>query len=59
MAMAQHQLGQQDAARATLTRARELMQKPPFEGNAFLESYLHETETLIEPTNDNTKKETR
>ena len=57
MAMAQHQLGQHDAARATLARARDLMQKPPFKGNAFLESYLREAEALIEPTKDNGKKE--
>ena len=57
MAMAQHQLGQHDAARATLARARDLMQKPQFKGIAAFESYLREAEALIEPTKDNNKKE--
>ena len=48
LAMAQQQLGQRDAARATFTRLRELMQKPPFKDNAEAQSFLREAETLIE-----------
>ena len=52
LAMTQQQLGQRDAARATLTRLRELMQQPQFKDNAEAQSFLREAETLIEPTKD-------
>ena len=48
LAMAQQQLGQRDAARATLTRLRELMQQPPFKDNAEAQSFLREAAELIE-----------
>ena len=48
-AMARQQLGQRDAARATLTYLRERMQQPKFKDNAEAQSFLREAETLIEP----------
>ena len=49
LAMAQQQLGQKDNPRATLARARELMQISSFKGSALFMSFLREAETLIEP----------
>ena len=46
--MAQQQLGQRDAARATLTRLRDLMQQPKFKDNPEAQSFLREAETLID-----------
>ena len=40
------------AARATLTRLRDLMHKPPFKDNTEAQSFLREAETLIEGQDD-------
>ena len=47
--MNQHQLGQRDAARATLARLRETLQQDPrWANDADSQAFLREAETLIE-----------
>jgi tetratricopeptide (TPR) repeat protein len=47
LAMAQHQLGKKDEAKATLARLREIMKQPGWANNADAQGFLRETETLI------------
>jgi WD40 repeat protein/Tfp pilus assembly protein PilF len=48
MAMAHHQLGETDKARAALARCRKLMQLPAHASNAECLAFLREAEALIE-----------
>jgi WD40 repeat protein/tRNA A-37 threonylcarbamoyl transferase component Bud32 len=48
VAMAQHQLGRHDEARATLRRLRELMQEPKWKGDEETEAALREAEELLQ-----------
>jgi WD40 repeat protein len=48
MAMAQHQLGQKDNAKATLSRLQGLMKEEAWAKNLEAQAFLRETESLIE-----------
>jgi hypothetical protein len=48
LAMAQHQLGKKDEAKATLARLREVMKQPRWAKDAEAQSFLREAEELIE-----------
>jgi Flp pilus assembly protein TadD len=48
LAMAQHQLGQKEQAKATLARLRETVTKPRWAKNAESAAFLREAEALIE-----------
>jgi tetratricopeptide (TPR) repeat protein len=47
LAMAQHQLGKKDEAKATLARVREIMKQPGWAKDAEAQGFLREAETLI------------
>jgi WD40 repeat protein len=55
LAMAQHQLGKKDGAKATLGRLREIMKHPRWTQNAEFKSFLREAEELIEGKAGNKK----
>jgi hypothetical protein len=48
LAMAQHQLGRKDEAKATLARLPEVMKKPPWADDTWAQGFLREAEELIE-----------
>ena len=48
LAMAQHQLGQKEQARATLERLRQIMKNWPWTTNGEAQGFLRETEELLE-----------
>jgi WD40 repeat protein/tRNA A-37 threonylcarbamoyl transferase component Bud32/Flp pilus assembly protein TadD len=48
LAMAHHQLGHKEQARATLTRLREVMKQPAWAKNAEAQGFLREAEELID-----------
>jgi WD40 repeat protein/serine/threonine protein kinase len=47
LAMAQHQLGKKDEAKATLARLRQFMKQPVWANNAEAQGFFGEAETLI------------
>jgi WD40 repeat protein/predicted Ser/Thr protein kinase len=47
LAMAQHQLGRSDEARATLARLREVLKKPEWVNDAMSQAFLREAEELL------------
>jgi hypothetical protein len=56
LAMAQHQLGRKEQARATLASLREGMKKRGWDRNEELRGFLREAEALIEPPGDGPNK---
>jgi hypothetical protein len=48
LAMAQHQLGRKDEAKATLARLRDVMKQPRWANDAEAQGFLHEADHLIE-----------
>jgi WD40 repeat protein len=50
LAMAQHQLGAPDAARATLARVREALKQSRWSKDSEAQAFLAEAEALIDPT---------
>jgi hypothetical protein len=56
LALTQHQLGQQEQARTTLARLREVMKEPPWAKDEEADRFLREAEARMEANPDKPKK---